>query len=154
MLIDTPAQQIGTAALALSCGLAFWRGARPDKLGAAAIAAAWITTPLVERRGDWFQPQYGILVVDSLLLTVLIALALRSGRRWPVCAAAFQSFTVLTHLAFLVNPYALYRAYYYANFASGFLLLGALFAGVLLESRGMAPRKGRLSRRPPERRPA
>jgi hypothetical protein len=154
MLIDTPAQQVGTAALALSCGLAFWRGARPDRIGAAAIAAAWLTTPFVERRGDWFEPQYGILAVDSLLLVVLVGLALRYGRRWAMCAAAFQSFTVLTHLAFVVNPHALYRAYYYANFASGFLLLGALFAGALLERRDPRPKTRRFSRRPPERRPA
>jgi hypothetical protein len=154
MLIDTPAQQVGTAALVLTCGLAFWRGARADKLGAIAIAVAWIATPLVERRGDWFQPQYGILIVDTLLLAAFIALALRYSRRWPICAAAFQSFAVLTHLAFLVDPHALYRAYYYANFSIGFLFLGSLFGGVLIEPRETEPRTRRFSRRRPERRPA
>jgi hypothetical protein len=155
MLIDTPAQQVGTAGLVLVCSLAFWKGAKADKVGALVIAVTWLATPFVERRGSWYEPQYGILLMDSLTLIGLVAVALVYHRRWPICGAAFQTFSVLTHLAFVVNPHALYRAYFYADFSMGFLLLGSLFAGVLIEPRDRpSPSQVQPLDRPRERRPA
>ena len=46
---------------------------------------------------------------------------------------------MLTHLVFLINPQALYRAYYMSNFSIGFLLFGAILAGVLFETERPTP---------------
>ncbi|QUD87873.1 hypothetical protein [Phenylobacterium montanum] len=129
----TSAQIVGWAALALAWSAALWKGGRPERLGASLVGAAWILTPIVELRESWYQPQYGILAVDFLTLVGLAALAMRYGRYWPICAAGFQAIAVLTHLAFLVNPQALYRAYLFGNFSIGFLLLGAILGGVIME---------------------
>ena len=129
----TPSQVVGWSALGLTCGAAAWRGGRPERLGAALIAVAWVTTPLVELRDSWYQPQLGILAVDVVTLAALVLIAVRYDRYWPVCAAAFQAIAVLTHLAFLINPRMLYRAYLFGNFSIGFLLLGAILGGVLIE---------------------
>lgn len=163
MLIYSPTQQVGTAALLLTCLIALWRGNGTDKLGAALISVAWVITPLVEVRKSWYQFQGGIFTVDLVTLVGLVALAILSNRRWPICAAAFQTFAVLTHVAFLVNPHALFRAYLYANFGISYLLLGSLVGGVIIESGGSPwPWRGRSSRaqekapaqplRPPPRR--
>ncbi len=130
-------QVVGWAALALTGGAALRRGGSPERQGALLIGAAWILTPLVELRESWFQPQLGILAVDMATLLGLIILAIRYDRYWPICAAAFQAIAVLTHLAFLINPNALYRAYLFGNFSIGFLLLGAILGGVIME--GGAP---------------
>ena len=129
-----PAQLVGLAALATSCGVALWRGGRAERLAALIIIAAWFVTPLVERRGSWLEPQYGVLAVDSLTLAALAAITLAYRRVWALYAAGFQSVAVLTHIAFLADPPALYRAYLYVNFSIGFLLLGALLGGVLFET--------------------
>ena len=129
----TLAQIIGWTALALTCAVAFWRGEWPERLGAALIAVAWLVTPLVELRRSWFEPQLGILAVDVATLIALVALAFWYGRYWAICASAFQAIAVLTHLAFLINPEALYRAYLFGNFSIGFLLLGSILGGTLIE---------------------
>jgi len=127
------AQLLGWTCLALTCVAAAWRGGRAERLGAAVVAVAWVITALVERRHDWLEPQYGILAVDVVTLLALAAIALRARRNWAICAAGFQAIAVLTHLVFLINPAALYRAYYMSNFSIGFLLLGAILAGVIFE---------------------
>jgi hypothetical protein len=136
-------------ALALTCGVVVWRGRRPERIGALVVTIAFLVTPLVEQRRSWYQPQFGIMAVDVATLAALAVMAIRYDRYWPICAAAFQAVAVLTHLAFLINPHALYRAYYVGNFSIGFLLLGAILGGVILESptpfrvrRWMAPPSG------------
>lgn len=128
------AQLLGWTCLILTCLAAAWRGGRPERLGAGVVAAGWIISTLVERRHDWLEPQYGILAVDGATLLALAALALWAHRNWAICAAGFQAIAVLTHLVFLIDPPALYRAYYMSNFSIGFLLLGAILAGVMLET--------------------
>jgi hypothetical protein len=129
----TRAQLVGWIAVGVTCVLAFWRGGRPERLGAVLIAVTWAVTPLVELRRSWFEPQPGILAVDALTLAALVGLAFGYRRYWTICAAAFQAVAVLTHLAFLTNPHALYRAYLFANFSIGFLLLGAILGGIVIE---------------------
>ena len=127
-------QVLGWVAVFVTCAAAAWRGERPERLGAALIAVAWGLTDLAELRNNWLEPQYGILVVDIATFVGLAAIAFMFKRAWAICAASFQAVAVLTHLAFVINPAALYRAYYMANFSIGFLLLGAILGGVLLES--------------------
>ena len=130
----TSAQIVSWAALAMTCAIVAWRGRRPERLGMAVVAVGWVVTPFVQRLGSWYEPQYGILAVDVVVLAALVALAFRYDRYWPICATAFQAVAVLTHLAFLINPRALYRAFYFGNFAIGYLILGAIIGGVAIES--------------------
>ena len=139
------AKLVGLLALALTCAAAAWRGERSEQLGAALISAAWLINPLLEQRRSWYAPQFGILAADVATLMGLVILVFVYKRYWTICATAFQAIAVLTHVAFLIDPRALYRAYFMANFSIGFLLLGAILGGVVIES---APR--RLS--PPARR--
>ena len=140
----TLAQLINVAALVLACAIAFWRGREPGRLGISIVAIGFVLTPIVERRESWLQPQFGILTVDVVILAAFIIMAFRYDRYWTICVAAFQAIAVLTHFAFLVRPLALYRAYYFANFAFGFLILGAIVGGVLIE-RGAPYRRRRPS---------
>ena len=130
----TAAQIVSWAALVLTCSIVVWRGRRAERFGMTVVAIGWVVTPFVQRLDSWYQPQFGILAVDVAVLAGLVALAFRYDRYWPICAAAFQAVAVLTHFAFLINPKALYRAFYFGNFAIGYLILGAIIGGVVIES--------------------
>jgi len=129
----TLTQFVNATALVLTCAIVFGRGRGPERLGMTVLAMAFLVTPLVQARGSWYEPQYGILTVDALTLAALIAMSFWCDRYWPICAAAFQAVAVLTHVAFLIDPTGLYRAFYFGNFAIGFLLLGSILGGTLIE---------------------
>ncbi|HXQ10496.1 MAG TPA: hypothetical protein VN805_05785 [Caulobacteraceae bacterium] len=129
----TLVQLVNAAALVLVSAIAFWRGRAPERVGMAIVAVAFLVTPLVERRDSWLAPQIGILVVDVATMAALISLAAAYSRYWPIWASAFQAVAVLTDLAFVIDPRAVYRAYYFGNFSIGFLLLGAILGGVVIE---------------------
>lgn len=126
---------VGRSALVLTLIVAVWRGGRPERLGIAIVALGWVATPIVERRQSWYEPQFGIMAVDAAILAAFVVIAFRYGRYWTLLAAGFQSIAVLTHFAFLIDPHALYRAYYFENYSIGFLILGAIFGGAFIEGR-------------------
>jgi hypothetical protein len=134
MFLAAPSQQIAAAALVLTCGVAGLRGKKPERIAALVLAVAWIATPLVEARQSWYQPQYGIFVVDVLTLLALTWIGYFYNRYWPIYAAGYQMIAVLLHIAFLASPHRLYRAYLYANFATSYLVFGALIGGVIFEA--------------------
>jgi hypothetical protein len=144
----TAAQIVNWTALGLTVLVVIRRGRWPERLGMALIVAAFVATPFAELRDSWYRPQFGILAVDATLLAALIVTAFRYDRDWTICAAAFQAVTVLTHFAFMIDPRALYRAFYFGNFAMGYLLLGAILGGAVIEG----PRPYRLRSLPRPRR--
>jgi hypothetical protein len=80
------------------CGLAFWRGQDDERLAAAATLANWAITLVV------FQPlsnetQWAMMAVDAVLLVLMVWLALRSNRYWPLFTAGFALLVVVTHIA-------------------------------------------------------
>jgi len=80
------------------CGLAFWRGQDDERLAAAATLANWAITLVV------FQPlsdetQWAMMAVDAVLLVLMVWLALRSNRYWPLFTAGFALLIVVTHIA-------------------------------------------------------
>ena len=85
-------------ALMIVCGLAFWRGQDDERLAAAATLANWAITLVV------FQPlsdetQWAMMAVDAVLLVLMVWLALRSNRYWPLFTAGFALLIVVTHIA-------------------------------------------------------
>jgi hypothetical protein len=145
----TPAQIVNWATLALAAAIVFWRGRGPERLGMAIIVVGYFATPMVERRDNWYAPQFGILAVDMVMLLAFISLAFRYRRHWAICAAAFQGVAVLTHFAFLIAPHTLYRAYYVGSFSIGYLVLGAIVGGVVFEGATPIRRRDFLRPRPP-----
>jgi hypothetical protein len=131
----TLAQIVNWTTLALTCAVVFWRGSRPERVGMTIVAIGYVLTPLVEQRDSWYAPQFGIMAVDAAILAAFIAMAFRYDRYWTICATAFQAIAVLIHFAFLINPPALYRAYFYASFSIGYLILGSILGGVVIERR-------------------
>lgn len=78
-----------------------WFGGGEERLVLAILLAAYLATFLFYRMGtpDWLKPQFGIMLSDSLAAVLLLIIALRSKRFWPLPIVAFQILPVLTQLA-------------------------------------------------------
>ncbi len=108
---------------------ALWRGGWPERTIAVLNVLASLASGVLQNRGDWISPQWADLIVDVTFLLVLLWLALRSDRYWPMWAAAFQLLGVVTYVARMAD----YRVGALAPFTAGviwsYLVLGSLAVG-------------------------
>lgn len=97
---------IFVALLLLFCGYALWRGGAPERIAAAAMLGATFASALVRSDVDhrFIEMEMGLLLVDGLLLIVLVAIALRADRGWPLLVAGLHLVTVGTHAIKLIEP--------------------------------------------------
>ncbi len=79
---------------------AFRVGGREERQVASILVVAYFATFLFYKLGNpnWLQPQYGILASDSIASLLLLFIALRSKRFWPLPIVAFQLLPILTQL--------------------------------------------------------
>jgi hypothetical protein len=109
-------------------GAAFWKGGPSERIAAAGFLVAWFATPLLvgTRHGA---PPWISFAIDTLFFLLLLGLALRSGRWWPLAAAAFELLSVLTHVARLIDPGVYKWAYLTADIFWTYLLLATIALG-------------------------
>jgi hypothetical protein len=85
------------------------------RTGRAAVAifgaASGLTSFATQINPDWVSTSYGVFMVDAACLLALLLLALLSDRYWPIWAVGFQAVSVATHLATIVAPDILPKAY-------------------------------------------
>jgi hypothetical protein len=136
LLHRTLPQLIGLVVVAAVCGGALWRGGRDERMTAIALILATAASPLFQHR-NWVDPQYGVLVVDLMLLAFLFGLALRSDRYWPLPAAAFQLLGVITHVAIVVDHGVRAWAYLTGLVIWSYLVFAALAVGVWMYRRDL-----------------
>lgn len=84
------------------CALAVWRGRDDERLAAGGFLAAWALSLVVFKSGD-YGTQWAILAIDTGLLALLIAIAVRTTRYWPLPVAALQLLAVAVPLANAVD---------------------------------------------------
>ena len=109
------------------CAAATMRGKDDERLAAGGMLAAWALTLVTYRRTD--QTMWGVFAVDVVLLALLIWIALRSPRYWPLFAAGFHFLTIFTHLAKTANPTLGGWAYVTAEIIWSYLALFAIGYG-------------------------
>ena len=93
------------ALLLVTCAYALWRGGAPERIAAGAMFLAYLATlasygPLASR---FAHIETGVLVVDTLLLVVLVFVAAKADRAWPMALAALQLDSVGVHLARMLD---------------------------------------------------
>jgi len=116
--------------------LVAWRGGREEKFACNALVVAWLLSKLLHKYKG-LQPEWGILVVDIGLMGVLLWLALRSRRHWPLFAAGFHLLAVVTHVARMADPTVGGWAYLTAAIIWGYLVVFSVAYGAWT-----APRRG------------
>ncbi len=126
------------ALLIVAC-VALWRGGWPERVAAIAMTAAWLATGIVYNNILQRGVQVAPMVVDALLLSVLLFIALRSNRWWPMWACAFQALTFVLHLAMIADAVLWRRAAWMANSCFSYLTMLALLCGAIRTRRAPAP---------------
>jgi len=126
--------------VAVSCGLAFWRGGGPERLVAALFLIAWLAsiasnTPAPLR---YHSVEIAFAVIDTVLLIGLLLVASRANRRWPSVAAGLQLLIVLAHAARAINPLQIAVVYMIMTAVWPFLQLLLLLGGTVLHWRRTA----------------
>lgn len=133
-------QWISLAALLISTGVALWRGGWPERLAAGAMILAWLASGLLYKTRLWFGPQTAVFLVDLALLLVLLFIALRSDRWWPMWACGFHGLTLILTLATLLDTRISNRAGYIAGGGVfSYLVMLALFLGAVRRRRAAPP---------------
>jgi hypothetical protein len=80
------------------CAIAVWRGRDQERLAAAAVLADWALSMMVfKSRSE--ETQWAVLAVDLGQFALLLWLAMRSRRYWPLFVAGFALLQLVTHVA-------------------------------------------------------
>ena len=95
---------------------------------AAGFLLDWVASALLKDR-HFSGPQWGAFAIDTANLILFLFVALRSGRYWPLFAAAFQLLAVVTHVASTVDRRLSAWASITASVIWTYLILGALAVG-------------------------
>lgn len=119
------------------CAIAVWRGRDLERLAAGAELATWALTLLVfKSRSE--STQWAVLAIDVALFAVLLWIALRSTRYWPLLAAGFQLLALITHFAHAVDALISGWAYLTAILIWNYLTLFAIGYGAITAPRRYA----------------
>jgi hypothetical protein len=85
--------------LSLVCSAALWLGGPDERRVTLSLLIAVAATSFAAAFGSgWRQLEVGVLVVDAVFFGVLLLIARRSRKFWPIWAAASQLAGTLAHL--------------------------------------------------------
>ena len=121
---------IWDVAVILVVGSAIWRGGRDERIAGVALAVGVVLSKAVYSH-EGLQTEWGLFIVDVVLLAILTWIALVSSRYWPIFAAAFQFLAVVIHLTRLIDRSLGGWAYISAEILFGYLLAAAIGMGTL-----------------------
>lgn len=102
-MFDTLSTQIGAVLTVLVVAFAFLKGDEPERIAAGAYVLGWFASLLILGDGTSPGTQWGLMAIDTIMLGVLVALAWKARRTWPVWAGALQSLIVMSHILTLVD---------------------------------------------------
>ncbi|WP_226372603.1 hypothetical protein [Allosphingosinicella flava] len=93
-------------ALVATVAFALWKGGAPERIAAVAFLAAAGATWLVQKGASnmFHAVELDILIIDIVLLALLLALAFRADRIWPIWMVGFHGLTVGVHAAKAYDP--------------------------------------------------
>lgn len=99
--------------LVVTCGYAMWRGGSVERLTSATLLTGdlltiWTASVFQDR---FRHLEVGIFLVDLAILVVLVAIAMRSTRWWPLLLAGLQLDAVVVHAVRLAAPETLPESY-------------------------------------------
>ncbi len=130
MILVTPIEWYGLAALLVVCLLAVWRGGTPERRAAGIVAICWVASIIVDNDNST-GVQWGILGIDILLAGWFVTQAMIQARAWLFVAAGAQVLILLTHLGFALSPEMMEEGFFSAYYIWSYVVLLALAFGSL-----------------------
>jgi hypothetical protein len=114
------------------CAYALWRGAQPERFVALIFLAAVPAGAAAYSMGArWRGIELGLFAVDMVMLFLLLAIALKANRYWPIAIVAMQVFQVIGHLLKLADPHMLPLLYWLSNVVWAYPMLILLLLGTV-----------------------
>ncbi|MDB5679748.1 hypothetical protein [Sphingomonas bacterium] len=114
-----------------SCAYALWRGGQPERFVAVIFLASSPLSIAAYTPNPWRGVQWGILTVDVVMLVLMLAIAFRANRYWPMGIAAMQMLQVLGHLIKLTDPTMLHVVYWVSAVVWAYPMLLLLLLGTV-----------------------
>lgn len=102
-MLDTLISQFGALVWLGVCAFALYKGDKPERFAGGALVIAWLATLAVHRETILTSVTIPVFLIDVAVLVVLIGLAWRSDRNWPIWAASFQCITVMVHIVTMID---------------------------------------------------
>lgn len=127
-MFQTTDSQIGLVLTALICIFSAWAGGRSQKIVAAICFVAWIASAAMQDL-TFKHPDYDTLVLDIGLMIVFVAMALKERRAWLSGIAAFQTLTMASGFAMILDPRIWPKAAITAYLIWSYLVLACLLWG-------------------------
>jgi hypothetical protein len=124
--------------VAVAGWLGYHRGGPPERF-AAVLIVGWVVTDAIYHLlfgpsgFDKVDPVH--LVLDGGELVAILWLALNANRSWPLWAAAAQVICVSGHIAGLIEPGGMRRAYWAMTQLPQYIQLTALLVGATAHAR-------------------
>ena len=128
-MFHTLASQIGLAIVTAVCLFSAWAGGREQKIVAAICFAAWILSAAMQDLTFPQHPDYDTLVLDIGLMIAFVLMALKARRAWMSGLAAFQTLTMASHFAMILDSRIWPTAAITAYLIWSYLVLACLFWG-------------------------
>lgn len=111
---------------------AFLKGDEPERVGAGAYAMGSLAALLVQNDSQLYGPQWGLMVVEAVVLAAYVGVAWKSRRSWPIWAGALQSVIVVSLVLPIMDVRPPIAAFYAVGNAASYGILLALALGVLV----------------------
>jgi len=114
------------------CGYAMWRGGQPERFVAALFLIAFVAGTFINKVGyHWQGLQLGSFAIDVTMLALLLVIAFRANRFWPIGIAAMQLLQVMGHLLKLADPRMLPLLYWISSVMWAYPMLVLLWLGTI-----------------------
>lgn len=99
--------------LLATCGYALWRGRKYERIAAILFIAATVLSIVLRSplHGRYHGIETSDLIIDSIVLAAVLAIALISDRFWPLWVAGLQLVDSLSHVMKAVDPDLLPKVY-------------------------------------------
>lgn len=130
-LFDTLYSQIGAAVGVIVVAFAFLKGDEPERVGAGVYALGSLATLLVQNDSQLYGPQWGLMVIEAVVLAAYAGVAWKSRRSWPIWASALQAVVVMSHVLPTMDIRPPIAAFYAVVNLASYAILLVLAVGVL-----------------------
>jgi uncharacterized membrane-anchored protein len=113
------------------CGYAAWRGGQPERFVAIMFLIAFPLGAFLNAKFRSQGIQIGSFSVDVAMLILLLAIALKANRYWPMGMVAMQLLEVVGHLLKLADPRMMPLLYWISSVMWAYPMLILLALGTL-----------------------
>ena len=114
------------------CIYALWRGGRPEQCVALIFLSAFPAGLAINSIGyRWQGLQLGSFGIDLTMFALLLIIALRANRYWPMGIAAMQLLQVMGHLLKLADPRMMMLLYWLSSVVWAYPMLVLLLLGTI-----------------------